>query len=73
MWPNVVVASGSSTTGSSSSTSSLFSVEQREALTGFTGNIKISDDRLTGEFDNKLWIIVTGDTNLVSGNAYYLT
>ncbi|XP_021729840.1 uncharacterized protein LOC110696814 [Chenopodium quinoa] len=49
-----------------------FSTEQWKALSGFSGNTKISDNRLNGKFDDTSWIIDTGETHHVTGIKSWL-
>ena len=44
----------------------------RKALASLFGNTSVSPNRLSGEFDNKLWIIDTGPTHHVTGNQSWL-
>ncbi|RVW46987.1 Retrovirus-related Pol polyprotein from transposon TNT 1-94 [Vitis vinifera] len=65
----------SSTIGASStksSTDQLFTPEQWKALAGLIGNAQVPDDRLTGKFDTKSWIIDTGATHHVTGDLSWL-
>ncbi|KAJ8628340.1 hypothetical protein MRB53_021647 [Persea americana] len=67
-----LVAVGPAGSAGHSGSSQLFSAEQWQAIVGLFGNTKIPDDRLNGKFDDKLWIIDTGATHHVTGDATWL-
>ncbi|XP_057520839.1 uncharacterized protein LOC130801095 [Amaranthus tricolor] len=50
----------------------VFSPDQWKILASFIGNTKVSDDRLTGEFDCNSWIIDTGASRHVTCNDSWL-
>ena len=50
----------------------IFTPEQWKFLAKFIGNIKVSDERMTGEFDFNLWIIDTGASRHVTCTASWL-
>ena len=69
----VAAASGSGVVlGAAAPPSSLFTADQWQALAGLLGNNKISDDRLNGMFPSTDWIVDTGASNHVTGNASLL-
>ena len=49
-----------------------FSPEQWRFLAEFMGNMKISDERMTGEFDFNSWIIDTGASRHVTCSSSWL-
>ncbi|KAL4581728.1 hypothetical protein LXL04_006255 [Taraxacum kok-saghyz] len=51
----------------------LFTAEQWKALTGLMSTSKIPDEHLNGKFQKRLWIIDTGATHHVTGDATWLT
>ncbi|XP_021772819.1 uncharacterized protein LOC110736809 [Chenopodium quinoa] len=70
---NAVSGGGSKSEDTSSFASGrLFSSEQWKAITGLMGNATISDNRLSGKFDDTSWIIDTGATHHVTGEKYWL-
>ena len=58
--------------GNNSNSPLLFTVEQWKALTGLMSTSKITDERLNGEFKKRLWIIDSGATHHVTGDASWL-
>ena len=71
-------AVGCSNTGGSShppiepSSSQVFSPDQWKILASFIGNTKVSDDRLTGEFDCNSWISDTRASRHITCNDSWL-
>ena len=61
-------------TGSSSQAAAghIFSPEQRKFLAEFIGHIKVSDERMTGEFDFNSWIFDTGASRHLTCTASWL-
>ena len=53
-------------------TAPVFTPEQWKILAGFIGNTKVSDERLTGEFDFNSWIIDTGASRHVTCHESWL-
>ncbi|KAL4561341.1 hypothetical protein LXL04_033506 [Taraxacum kok-saghyz] len=51
----------------------LFTAEQWKALTGLMSTSKIPDEHLNGKFQKRLWIIDSGVTHHVTGDATWLT
>ena len=64
----MVVALSFSATAGSTSSSTLFTPDQRKALAGRFGSNKLSDERLSGTFLSTSWIIDSGATYHVTGN-----
>ncbi|XP_021753632.1 uncharacterized protein LOC110719025 [Chenopodium quinoa] len=50
----------------------VFSSEQWKAITGLFGNVNVFENHLSGKFDVTSWIIDTGATHHVTGDASWL-
>lgn len=50
----------------------VFSADQWKALASVFDNMTLSDERLNGKFNEKLWIIDTGASNHVIGDISFL-
>ncbi|XP_021746631.1 uncharacterized protein LOC110712474 [Chenopodium quinoa] len=68
-----VLGSGpGSLSASNSSSNQVFTSEQWKAITGLMGNATLSDNRLSGKFDDTSWIIDTGATHHVTGEKHWI-